>query len=203
MRKVFIFALAIGIFPTVTEAQFRRPEREVTAIRRNLGAGTLAPVFNDSPQPQAPPPPPGEVGGTGRVNEARSPLGQLRGIDSGPSGVDFTRPAGPGDIARILRGREADLRPCYDRARARRPTLAGRMNFNFLITRDGRVRNGAARGIPAAPEVAQCMATVLNQMRFPPPQGGAAMPFSYAMNFSPPVVPQQRGRGRHHPRRHR
>lgn len=192
MRATLSLLASLTLLPVVSAAQ-QQPAREGSSIRRNLDTPTTIGEFrDDGPQRPPPPPPRGEVGGTGRVSEAHAPTSQLRGLASDPSGIDYTRPVAPGDLARIVRGREADLRPCYDRARSTRPTLAGRVNLRFVLQRDGRVRDVDVRGLPAAPEVARCMSEEIGRMRFPPPQGGAAMPFSYAMNFSPPPPPPRR-----------
>lgn len=192
MRVTPILLASLSLIPTVSVAQ-QQPAREVTAIRRNLDTPTRIGEFHDD-EPRRPPPPPprGDVGGTGRVSEAHAPTTQLRGVSAGPTGIDYNTPVAPGDLARIVRGREPDLRPCYDRARSARPTLGGRVSLHFVLERNGHVRDVDVRGMPAAPEVARCMAEEIQRMRFPPPQGGAAMPFSYAMNFSPPPPPPRR-----------
>lgn len=144
----------------------------------------------------APPPPPrGEVGGTGAVGREQGPAGNLRGSTTPePGAIDLSQPIGPGDVARIVRSQEPRFRPCYDRARATRPTLAGRIAMRFVVGRTGALTGVDVTGIPQAPEVATCIRGELAQLHLPRPQDGV-LPFSYAMNFSPPPPPP-RGRGR-------
>jgi len=140
--------------------------------------------------------------GTGRAPAAESaPLGTLRG-DSTPQPDQITGPIGPADVARIMRAQMPRLQPCYDRARATRPTLAGRIEVRFTLSRDGRATRVSAQGIPEAPEVALCVVDVLRQTVFPQPEP-APLQFFYPLMFNPPPVassaPPARGRGRGRP----
>ncbi len=173
------------------------PPREVTTIRRNTDRISAVGEF---PQEEAPRPVQrptnGEVGSTGSVAERR-PDTELRGsAGPAPGEIDMTHPIGPGDVARIVRAYEPRFRPCYDRARAARPALAGRVNMRFVITRTGELSNVEVTGMPEAPDVATCIRGELQQAHFPRPESGT-LPFAYGMNFTPPAPPPNaRGRGR-------
>lgn len=172
------------------------PAREVTTIRRNTDHISAVGEFprEDTPRPVARPAN-GEVGSTGSVAE-RHPETELRGsAGPAPGEIDMTRPIGPGDVARIVRAYEPRFRPCYDRARTRFPTLAGRVNMRFVVTRTGDLSGVEVSGIPQAPEVATCIQQELQQAHFPRPESGT-LPFAYGMNFAPPAAPPPRGRAR-------
>jgi hypothetical protein len=136
------------------------------------------------------------VGGGATATTANAPTTELRGA-GGPAPDVITGPIGPGDAARLIRAQMPRLRPCYERARATRPTLAGRVEVRFTIGRDGRVTTATATGMPAAPEVATCVADALRQTTFPQPEGGS-LQFVYPLMFvpEPAAAPPARGRGR-------
>lgn len=141
----------------------------------------------------------GEVGGTGTVSAERGPQGSMRGSQGGaPGEIDYSRPIGAADVARLLRTQEPRLRTCYDAARATRPRLAGRVAIRLVVSRTGELTNVDVAGFPDAPAVAPCMASELRQVRFPRPESGV-LPFNYAMNFAPPAGAPTRPAGR--PRR--
>lgn len=166
--------------------------RESTTIQRNTNRVASVGEFPTENAPPPPPLPPGEVGSTGLVAERR-PDSELRGSTGpAPGEIDMTRPIGAADVARILRAYEPRLRPCYDRARAAHPTLAGRVNMRFVVDRNGSLNNVDVTGMPEAPDVATCIRTELQQTHFPRPESGT-LPFASGMNFSPPAAPP-RGR---------
>lgn len=165
------------------------PAHEGTTIQRHTDHVSSVGEFptEEAPRPVARPTN-GDVGSTGAVAERR-PDSELRGsAGPAPGEIDMSRPIGPADVARIVRAYEPRLRPCYDRARATRPTLAGRVNMRFVIARDGSLTNVDVAGLPAAPEVATCIRDELQSSHFPRPAAGT-LPFSYGMNFTPPPAP--------------
>ncbi len=207
MKPRLTVALALTVLASSTAALAQQPPqappagtqapptREVTTIRRNTDHISAIGEFprEDAPRP-APRPANGEVGSTGAVAERR-PETELRGsAGPAPGEIDMTHPIGPGDVARIVRAYEPRFRPCYDRARASRPALAGRVNMRFVVTRTGDLSGVEVSGIPEAPEVATCIRTELQQAHFPRPESGP-LPFAYGMNFTPPAPPP-RGRPR-------
>ncbi len=172
-----------------------QPAREGTTIQRHTDHVSNVGEFpaDEAPRPVARPAN-GDVGSTGAVAERR-PDSELRGsAGPAPGEIDMNRPIGPADVARIVRAYEPRLRLCYDRARATRPTLAGRVTMRFVIARDGSLTNVDVAGLPAAPEVATCIRGELQSSHFPRPESGT-LPFSYGMNFTPPPAPP-RGRPR-------
>lgn len=173
------------------------PGREVTTIQRHTDHVSNVGDFpaEQAPRPVARPTN-GDVGSTGAVAERR-PDSELRGsAGPAPGEIDMSRPIGAADVARITRAYEPRFRPCYDRARATQPALAGRINMRFVIARDGSLTNVDVSGLPAAPAVATCIRGELQAAHFPRPEAGT-LPFSYGMNFTPPApVAPPRGRPR-------
>lgn len=171
--------------------------RESTTIVRHTDQVSNVGTFREDP-PRRPTTAPsnGDVGSTGAVAE-RHPDSELRGnTGPAPGEIDMSRPIGAADVARIVRAYEPRFRPCYDRARATRPTLAGRVNMRFVIGRDGTLSNVDVTGLPEAPEVATCVREELQRSVFPRPESGT-LPFATGMNFTPPApATPTRGRGR-------
>ncbi|MDO9020493.1 MAG: AgmX/PglI C-terminal domain-containing protein [Myxococcales bacterium] len=177
-----------------------------SAIHRSTAGSSHLGEFPVDAGTRAPPPPPpprarGDVGGTGTVDHERGPQGEIRGsTGAAPGEIDFSRPIGAADVARLLRMQEPRLRTCYDAARATRPRLAGRASLRLVVSRTGELTDVSVVGFPDAPAVAPCMAAELRQVRFPRPESGV-LPFNYAMNFSPPPAPPPRAvRQRSRPR---
>ncbi len=160
--------------------------------RSSASANHLGEFPDDAGAPSARPTTPraaGEVGGTGAVSQERGPQGSMRGsVGAAPGEIDYSRPIGAADVARLLRTQEPRLRTCYDSARATRPRLVGRASIRLVVSRTGELTNVEVMGFPDAPAVAPCMAAELRQVRFPRPESGV-LPFNYAMNFAPPPAP--------------
>lgn len=198
--KALRVAIPLLLLPLNAAAQPRRPRPaptaetappEATAIRRNTASqetnfGTIPPERNLAP---------GDVGTTGEAI-TRGPQGELRGPSDAPDAIDMSRPIGPGDVARLVRTRDARFRACYEQGRAARPTLTGRINMRFVVQRDGSLANVDVAGLPEAPQVAPCIRAELVTLRLPRPEAGT-LTFTTGINFSPPpAAPPRRGRGR-------
>jgi hypothetical protein len=138
-----------------------------------------------------------DVGSGQAPSTAAAPTTELRGA-AAPSPDEFSGPIGPGDAARLVRARMSQFQPCYDQARATRPTLAGRVELRFTIGPGGRVTQAGASGMPDAPEVATCLTAALRAATFPAPAAGSVQ-MIYPVMFSPPPAPP--GRTRAHPAR--
>ncbi len=185
-----------------TWSPFAQAQSGSSDFHRNTSAvsvlgGFRAPPDAGPPAPVADPPPGTviHVGGTGTVAADQHPEGTLRDCDVAPT-VDMHTPIGPSDVALLFHAHEAALRGCYARALGAHPELAGRMLVRFVIGRDGQITQPSATGLTDAPEVAGCMVTALQQMRFPPSAMGT-LPFTYPMMFSPPPAPARRGHHGH------
>lgn len=192
--------LALALATAAAGNTFAQP----SAIRRSTAGSSHLGEFPEDSGAPAPPPPPrarGDVGGTGTVDRERGPQGEMRGsTGAAPGEIDFSRPIGAADVARLLRMQEPRLRTCYDAARATRPRLAGRASLRLVVSRTGELTDVSVVGFPEAPAVAPCMAAELRQVRFPRPESGV-LPFTYAMSFSPPAAPPPRAaRQRSRPR---
>lgn len=212
MTRHAALLLSLALVPAAAAAQ-QQPQqpppggshasavREVTSIQRNTNTVANVGAFRDdeTPRPRPTAPQPGaEVAASGAVTE-RHLDSQLRGsAGPAPGEIDLTRPIGAADVARIMRAYEPRFRPCYDRARATRPRLAGRLNMRFVVSRTGALTDVDVSGLAEAPEVATCVRDELQRTQFPRPESGT-LPFATGMNFAPPPPPARPARGR--PRR--
>ena len=207
MNSLFRAALSLGLTlvgaavsaqqqPVPPTGPHAPSTREGTTIVRHTDQVSNVGTFReDTPRRPTNVPSNGDVGSTGAVAE-RHPDAELRGSSGpAPGEIDMNRPIGAADVARIVRAYEPRLRPCYDRARATRPALAGRVNMRFVIGRDGTLNNVDVTGLPEAPEVATCVREELQRSVFPRPESGT-LPFATGMNFTPPPATPPRGRGR-------
>lgn len=102
---------------------------------------------------------------------------------------------GSADIPALMRDREAQLRPCYERALPEHPGLAGAVTVHATIGRAGTVATAWATGLPEAPAVATCVADRVRAMRFPVPSMGE-LPFVYEMTLRPSAQRARHGRRR-------
>ena len=196
-----VLSLSVGAFAQPRTAPTTAPSAptgEATAIRRQT-AGVETNFGVIPPERELPR---GEVGSNGTAI-SRGPQGELRGAGApAPDAIDLSQPIGPGDVARLVRTRDAQFRACYEAARARRPTLQGRVNMRFVVQRDGSLAQVDVAGLPEAPEVGACIRGHLTALRLPRPESGT-LTFNTGMNFSPPpAAPARRGRARPTASRH-
>jgi len=89
----------------------------------------------------------------------------------------------PAAVVRVIRGRMAGIKMCYERRLRHDPTLAGRVSIQFTITGAGTVTGAHATedGLRDS-AVASCVAQTIGRMRFPSPEDGAVS-FSFPFVF--------------------
>jgi hypothetical protein len=95
-----------------------------------------------------------------------------------PSDIAIIWPGQPnstGDLDRVIirryvRRNIVKLEYCYEKQLAAKPGLAGTMQTHFTISANGIVRSLNASGVD--PEIAACMAGVINHIEFPRPKQG-------------------------------
>ena len=79
----------------------------------------------------------------------------------------------------------AQMRFCYDRSLARRPTLAGSVVVHFTIGPTGTVLDAKTRDSTLGDEdLERCLETRVRNLRFPKPIGGQAV-VAYPFVFRP------------------
>lgn len=186
---VLTVALASVFASALAQAQRPRADAgaaspEAGAALRSTAANEMANSFNRTTQS-------GNEGaslGSGAgPSQAAGPQGELRGPTE-PTPDQITGPITAADAARIVRAMMPQLQPCYETARHANPRLSGRLELRFTIARDGRVSRAQAYGMPEAPDVATCLAGVLQRTHFPRPEGGDLQLF-YPVTFEPPAPP--------------
>jgi len=91
----------------------------------------------------------------------------------------------PEVIQRIVRGRYANFRSCYEQGLGRDPNLIGRVTVRFVIGRDGTVASiePVCTSMPDR-EVVRCITEEYKPLTFPQPEGGIVT-VVYPIMFSP------------------
>ena len=86
-------------------------------------------------------------------------------------------------IRRTIRQHVDEYTYCYERRLAERPDLTGTVTTTFHVLADGRTALVEATGMDA--DVADCIALVLEGMRFPPFERSTGIAVSYPLEFRP------------------
>lgn len=108
-----------------------------------------------------------------------------------PPTIKETSPTiGPGlppeVVRRIVRMRIGQLRACYELGLRTDPKLAGNLNVEFSIDKDGNVASAKiASGTLADEPVRTCILGRFRAMAFPQPEGGASVSVKYPLDFKP------------------
>lgn len=123
---------------------------------------------------------PGNVS-TGERTAERGPKGIVK--DSAPVDVDGTLDANV--ITNTIRSRKSAIIACYERALKRNPNLGGKVELQFTISGVGKV-TAAEIGTDTMhdDEVNSCMTSTVRSWRFPAPEGGGEVRFSYPFVFT-------------------
>jgi hypothetical protein len=91
-----------------------------------------------------------------------------------------------GEIQKVIRAHFKEFRACYDAGLKREPTLEGRIQLRFVISREGTVIQVTDTGElkARAPEVSSCAIEVMSALVFPKPDGGivtVVYPIAFAL----------------------
>lgn len=123
---------------------------------------------------------PGNVN-TGERAAEKGPKGLVK--DSTP--VDIDGSLDPNMVVNEIRKRKGAIVACYERALKRNPNLAGKLELQFTISAVGKV-TGAEIGTDTLrdDEVGQCITSIVRSWRFPAPEGGGEVHFSYPFVFT-------------------
>lgn len=92
----------------------------------------------------------------------------------------------PEIIQRVVRGRFAEMRKCYEAGLARDKHLTGKVSVKFEIGPKGKVTNAGAHESTTMPDqaVVQCVVKEFTALVFPEPSGGKVI-VVYPINFTP------------------
>ena len=83
-------------------------------------------------------------------------------------------------IRRVIRRHIGEVRFCYESALQDRPTLAGRVNVQFVVSPTGAVQTASiADSDLNAPAVDACIANAVRRWTFPAPEGGGVVVVTY------------------------
>jgi hypothetical protein len=154
-----------------------------------------------APAPPPPAPPPPAVDAAPDARDAASDAGDARaagpahkhGGGGGPpagaggmAGLQVTGGLPKAEVAKVLRANSHALRACYDRARARNPSLRGRVSFRLTVDGRGRVSLGeVVSSTLGEGDTEMCMVEATRGFKFPVPPGGAEATVSFQMSFAP------------------
>ena len=87
-------------------------------------------------------------------------------------------------IARVVRGRRAEIRACYERELQRNRELAGQIKVNFKINSTGAVFVALVKSSTLNdPRVEACVTRKIQRWQFPPPQKCSLVNVNYPFNF--------------------
>ena len=81
------------------------------------------------------------------------------------------------DIRAVIRGAKDKIQACYEKALQTSPNLKGTVQAQFFIKPDGGVASVTASGV--SPDVAVCVAGVIESLTFPKPKGGGGVQVNY------------------------
>lgn len=111
---------------------------------------------------------------------AFAPLPQRAGVDSLAGSLPKSA------IEDVIQAHIEPIRYCYQRQRAAKPNLGGKLVIAFLITGDGTVAEAFAKSSELGdPATEDCVASQFLHLVFPPPAGGGVVVVSYPFLFSP------------------
>ena len=92
----------------------------------------------------------------------------------------------------LMRARHVEFVACYERGTEGNANISGAIDISFQVGADGRPSGVNVRGLPAAPEVARCIADSVRGMSLPAPPGGSSAivhSLQFSRRFDPPPEP--------------
>ena len=135
--------------------------------------------------PAKAPPPKAQNGGGG--DNARPKTASMV-IEGEEPGEDPAPPVPQGDerkaIGDYIRDNSAEIRDCYARRLADKPTLQGKLVARFDIGPNGKVIGATADGINDR-ELVLCVVQVVRKWEFDKPQSGGKLRVAYPFKFEP------------------
>lgn len=90
-------------------------------------------------------------------------------------------------IRRVIRQNDASIRACYEKGRAAKPDLAGRVVLRLRIDASGNVTSAesTARTTLPSPSVVACVVAAIKPLVFPQMRGGGLVVDNYPIVFAP------------------
>jgi hypothetical protein len=130
----------------------------------------------------------GHGSGTGSGYGVGGGRGGMRGRTSSVPTVSIGQPVANGDldkaiIRRYIKRNIQKITYCYEKALLAKPKLAGTVQTQFTISPNGTVVTATGAGVD--PDVASCVAGVIQGIQFPQPKGGGGVQVNYPFTFRP------------------
>lgn len=91
----------------------------------------------------------------------------------------------PEVVQRIVRQNFGRFRLCYENGLRSAPTIAGRVEVRFSISKAGTVTSTKATSATLPRDVVTCVEKTFNGLSFPEPEGGKKVDVVYPINFAP------------------
>jgi hypothetical protein len=114
--------------------------------------------------------------------------GNMRGRSASVPQVAIGNASATGDldkniIRRYIRRKLPQVRYCYEKQLLLKPSLAGKVDVQFVIDAAGTVSSASATGMD--PEVSSCIGGAIKSIQFPRPKGGGVVKVTYPFSFRP------------------
>jgi hypothetical protein len=112
----------------------------------------------------------------------------MRGRTAAVPTVSIGQPNAQGDldkaiIRRYIKRNIAKIQYCYEKELLAKSNLSGTVQTQFFITANGNVSQSVGNGVD--PNVANCVAAVIQAIEFPKPKGGGGVQVNYPFTFRP------------------
>ncbi|MCP4197282.1 MAG: AgmX/PglI C-terminal domain-containing protein [Proteobacteria bacterium] len=102
--------------------------------------------------------------------------GRVRGkVTKMSSGAKVGGSLSRADVLRVINSNMHAIQACYERALMNKPSLSGRIAFDWTVTSAGKVKGVRVRSSTlGSPKVAGCISKQIRRWKFPRPKGGEA-----------------------------
>lgn len=113
------------------------------------------------------------IASVGKVKKKGKVRGKVTKMSSGAKvGGSLSR----ADVLKVINSHFHAVQACYERALMQKPTLSGRIAFDWTVTKTGSVKGVRVRSSTlGSPKVANCIANLIKRWKFPRPKGGDAV----------------------------
>lgn len=181
-RPIWIFMAATAMATTVSTlaatAMVKAEAAEPVAVTCACEAPAAVPVIPASPVPAEAPVQ------TDQLDQLESPATPEQAAQRPIVQHRIDGAIGKDVIRRVVRAHIAEIRHCYNQGLELDPTLAGRVEVDFVIDSEGTVTRSTARSEMKG-EVPECIANAVAHWSFPKPADGDDVAVTYPFELEP------------------
>ncbi len=100
--------------------------------------------------------------------------GKIRGkVTKMSSGARVGGSLSKADVYRVINSHIHAVQACYEKALLNKPSLSGRISFDWIVSTNGKVKGVRVRSSTlGSPKVASCISKRIKRWKFPRPKGG-------------------------------